>query len=55
VAHTFQKNISQTPPRTKTESLADFYQDFSELSKTKTQKRNNRKLFQQSPSENSPK
>ncbi len=47
--------IGQTPPRTKTESLVDFYRDYSDLSKAKTQRKNNRKLCQLSPSANSPK
>ena len=32
------KTMDQLPPKTKTESLADFYQEFLDLSKTKTQK-----------------
>jgi hypothetical protein len=48
------RTIDQTPPKMKTDSLVDFYQGFIDLSKTKTQKENNKRLSQQSYSENSP-
>jgi len=38
------KMIGQTPPRTRMESLVDFYQDYSNLSKTKIQKKQQKAL-----------
>ena len=40
------RTIGQTPPKTRMESLVDFYQDYSDLSKTKIQKENNKKPYQ---------
>ena len=49
------RTIDQTPPKTKTESLADFFQGFLELSRMKIQRRNSKKPSRQLSSENSQK
>ena len=49
------RTIDQTPPKTKTESLVDFYQGFLELSRMMIQKRNSKKPSRKLSSENSQK